>query len=53
MHRFSPLATAGFIVRPAAGAALAVLRGNLAATRYYVASALGRLEGYVAARPRC
>lgn len=45
-HR-SPLATVlNFLVRPAGGALLYLLRGNLLASGYYVRTLAGRLAGY-------
>lgn len=45
-HAFGPMFLANYLVRPAGGAALSLLQGNLRRCIYYLHVAVGRAEGY-------
>lgn len=48
-HRYPPRVLARMIIRPIGGAVLAAARLDLPRARYYVATLLGRVRGYVGA----
>ena len=48
-HRYPPRVLARMLVRPIGGAALAAIRLDLPRARYYVATLVGRIRGYVGA----
>jgi GT2 family glycosyltransferase len=49
-HRYPAKVVARMLVRPVGGAALAAVRLDLPRARYYLATAFGRLRGYVRAK---
>lgn len=48
-HRYPLRVTSRMLIRPIAGAVLSLLRGNLARSRYQLATLRGRVQGYLGA----